>query len=77
MMADRPDETDLALDAIDEAFKRAVGQCYVDLTTFGVAPIRTFDDALGQATRTFQNARRALKAAIAIVTAPAAPPSLL
>lgn len=70
-MTGRPSERDLALDAIDEAFKQACGQAYRDLDTYapeaGVGP-KTFDEAKKLARGVFIQARVKRNAAIAIVT---------
>lgn len=67
-MTDRSSERDLELDAIDEAFKRSIAQAYVDLNTYGVEPIKTFEDAQHQARITVGLARIARKTAITIVS---------
>ena len=69
-MTERPAQREIELDAIDDAFKRSIAQAYVDLTTYGVAPIRTFDDARNQAAKTVMLARRTRAAAIALVEKP-------
>jgi hypothetical protein len=66
-MVDRPTETELALDAIDEHFKIAIGGMYGDLGTYGVAPIRTFEDAKALAETVWHNATITRRAAIAII----------
>lgn len=69
-MTERPSERDLALDAIDEAFKTACGGMYRDLQTYapgtGVGP-KTFDEAKVLARGIFNDARAKRAAAIAIV----------
>jgi hypothetical protein len=66
-MPERPSELDLALDAIDDRFKAAIGGMCNDLSTYGVAPVKTFADAQKLARTVYVNARQNRNAAISIV----------
>lgn len=69
-MTDRPMQLDLELDAIDEAFKVAIGGMYRDLQTYspavGVGP-KTVDEAKKLARDVLKNARAQRAEAIALI----------
>ena len=70
-MTDRPTERDLELDAIDEAFKVAIGGMYRDLQTYspavGVGP-KNPEEAKKLALDVLSNARKQRTVAIAIIS---------
>jgi hypothetical protein len=69
-LSDRPTDRQLALDAIDEAFKTALGGMYRGLQTYGpgvgVGP-KNFDEAKKLARGIYADAKAKRAAAIAIV----------